>query len=216
MYPGNIIMGGGPYKQSAKNDLWLPVMGAGVAFLVRCLPIIAVILEAVIIGRAFGVIVLALAMAYAALASWRGMSLVEIVKATFWLWLIGGAFSLLWAFDQWPVPEAWLVFRFGKALASTPLQHVGRWYVMWSVGGAALESMGPWLALRAALAVALPFAFPDPWRALNWRTLTEIMAPSYANSIVAPRGAVAHTEQDATPQREDSAPRPAANNGGLF
>jgi len=215
MMPGNIIMGGGPYRQSAKNDLWLPVAGAGVAFMVRCLPIVAVAFEAVLIGRAFGPLVLCAAFAVVAFAVYHGMTLTRALSLTAWLWLIGAAFTALLAFDQWLVPESWLVFSFRKALASTPRQTEGRWYVMWSVGTRATESMGAWLALRIALAVAFPFAFPQPWKALNWRTLTEIVAPSYANSIIAPR-AMSMQEAEPQAQRADSAPLPSSGNGGLF
>jgi len=134
-------------------------------------------------------------------------------RATAWLvWLIGGGLTACWLLDAWPVPAAVLQYQLAQGL--TPAT-AGQWLPMWSVAGRAFEPMGAWLFWRVAFAVALPLGTPAPWSALNWRTLTEIVAPLLAESI-------RHQPDRATPEdktplaRADSAPPPGAPGHSLF
>ena len=201
---------GGKYRQTAQKDLWLPVYGAAVSLAVRVLlPPILVAAWAVLVGRAAGPLLL---LAAAALTA-ANQRVPPAQRAQTWLaWLIGSGLTACWLLDAWPVPAAVLQYRLAQGL--TPAT-AGHWLPLWSVLGRAFEPMGAWLFWRVALAVALPLGTPAPWSALNWRTLTEIVAPLLAESI-------RHTPDRANPEdktpvaRADSAPPTGGGGHSLF
>lgn len=201
---------GGKYRQTAKKDLWLPVYGAALSLAVRVLlPPILVAAWAVLVGRAAGPLVL---LAAAALTA-ANQRVPPAQRATTWLaWLTGAGLTACAAFDAWPIPAAVLQYSLRQGLTDAT---AGRWLPMWSVQGRAFEPMGSWLFWRIALAVALPLGTPAPWSALNWRTLTEIVAPLLAESI-------RHQPDRANPEdktpvaREDSAPPTGGGGHNLF
>lgn len=202
----------GPYSQSAKKDLWLPVKGAAVAVLIRCIPILAVSAEAVLIGRAFGPVALALVVAAEAV---NANSEPQDRIPTFWCWVAGLTFTFVWAFDAWPIPARWVAFRLLQSAMTMPGQTAGRYYVMWSFAGRAFEPMGALLFWRLAAIIALPFALPEPWAALNWRTLVEIVAPTLANSILY-KDVKPTPAPEAAPVRATSAPVEGRRPASLF
>ena len=204
------FFGEGPYKQTAKKDLWLPVKGALVSFLIRCVPILAVAAEAVLIGRAFGL----MALAVAVVAEAVNRSTQKKWIPTFWFWVVGLSFTFLWAFDAWPVPRRYLSYALLKSVLTMPGQIAGRYYVMWSFAGRAFVPMGAALFWRGVAIIALPFALPAPWSALNWRTLTEIVAPSFADSILYQH--LRKDTEDTPPQRDNSAPLEGRPSAPLF
>lgn len=200
---------GGKYKQTAKKDLWLPVYGAALSLAVRVLfPPILVAVWAALMGRAAGPLLLLTAAALTA----ANQRVPQAQRAQTWLvWLIGAGLTACWLLDAWPVPAAVLQYSLRQGLTEAT---AGHWLPMWSILGRAFEPMGAWLFWRVALAIALPLGTPAPWSALNWRTLTEIVAPLFAESI-------RHTPERANPEdkapvaREDSAP-PAGASHNLF
>lgn len=201
---------GGKYRQTAKKDLWLPVYGAALSLTVRVIaPPLLVAVWAALVGRAAGPLLL---LAAAALTA-ANQRVPPAARATTWLaWLIGAGLTACWLLDAWPVPAAVLQYRLAQGLTDAT---AGRWLPMWSVARRAFEPMGAWLFWRVALAVALPLGTPAPWSALNWRTLTEIVAPLFAESI-------RHYPDRATPEdkiplaRATSAPPEPPRSGGLL
>lgn len=194
------IFGPGPYRQTFAKDILLPLKGFLVSVLIRCVPILAVSAEAVLIGRGFGP--LALLFAMCAEAANRSTDVPERIP-TFWAWIAGLSFSFLWAFDAWPIATKYLAFGLLESAMTMPGQTAGRWYIMWSWAGRAFVPMGAALFWRVAAIIALPFALPEPWSAVNWRTLIEIVAPSFADSILHQHFKAEETD---LPQRETSAP----------
>jgi hypothetical protein len=201
---------GGKYRQTAQKDIWLPVYGAALSLAVRVIaPPLLVALWAVLVGRAAGPLLL---LAAAALTA-ANRRVPPAQRATTWLaGLIGLGLTACWLLDAWPVPAAVLQYSLRQSLAAAT---AGHWLPMWSVARRAFEPMGAWLFWRSALAVALPLGTPAPWSALNWRTLTEIVAPLFAESI---RHTPERTNQeDKTPvAREDSAPPTGGGGHSLF
>ncbi len=200
-----------PYDQSNDLDLWLPVRMFGVGLLVKLIPLIAVSMEAVLIGRMFGP--LALLIVSAALYVNRTLPEGKRVE-TLWPMLAAIAACVLWLFDAWPADAVGLeyVFHFSTDESNAILTQF-RPFILWKVGRRALEPMGVWLFFRIFLIYALPYALPEAWGALDWRIITEIVAPSYANSIVAPKGKPAETP---APVRADSTPLTGGGIGNVF
>ena len=201
---------GGKYRQTAKKDLLLPVYGAALSLAVRVIaPPVLVAAWAVLVGRAAGPLLLVAA----ALVTIANRRVPPTSRAQTWLaWLIGAGLTACWLLDAWPVPSAGLQYSLRQGLTDAT---AGQWLPMWSVARRAFEPMGAWLFWRIALAVALPLGTPAPWSALNWRTLTEIVAPLFAESI-------RHQSDRANPEdktpvaREDSAPPTGVPGPGLF
>ncbi len=201
----------GPYRQSESVDLWLPVKGALVAAAVKCVPVIAVTALACLVGRGFGI--LALALAAAAEYSNYNLPPQHRIK-TAWTWAAGFVFVALWLLDSWPLPAHVVTFALRRSVAAPT---VGQWLVMWRFDThTAWQPMGAWLALRIALIVTLPLAVTEPWQALNWRTLIEIVAPTFANSITAPPLRTPPAPEDAQAPRHTSAVQPAESDTPLF
>ncbi len=205
------ILQQGPYRQSAGIDLWLPVKGALVSVLVKSAPVLAVVAEACLIGRGFGPLLLGMALIteYAK----RKLDTPPNVK-TWQMWLAGIVFVGLWFFDAWPIPASVLSYTLRQSVAPDT---AGRWLVMWRRGTAtAWQPMGAWLTWRIALIVLMPLTLVEPYLALNWRTLVEIVAPTFANSITAPKPATAKTPVEKPLIRETSAPLTDGQNPELF
>jgi hypothetical protein len=205
-----LAMLGGKYRQTAKKDIWLPVIGAGLSFFVRVLlPPIMVAVWAALVGRAAGPI----AIAGAALVTAGNRTVPPAKRAPTWImWIIGGGLTLCWILGAWPVPPTVISFAFLKSLEAATY---GRWQPMWSIGQTAYVPMGAWFFWRMAIAIALPIGTPAPWSALNWRTLTEIVAPIFAESI-RHHPAVEQPAEDAAQPRETSALPTSPPPRGLF
>ena len=160
---------GSPYTQSAQNDLWLPVKLFGVNLLVKLLPLIAITIMAILVGRAFGPLLFVLAV----IIEFR-YEATERPAQTGSLWLAAATFTLLWLLDAWPAPFH-LSYKF--FWEGAPVIRYAVKYQPW-------QPMRGWLFLRVFGIIGIPYILPAAWESLNWRTLVEIVAPSFANSIV--------------------------------
>lgn len=181
------LLGLGKYQQSAKKDVWLPVLQFGVAAIVKTGPFILIAIEAILIGRAFGPLFIAVALygefinaRTAAEEKETGVTLPRVNTA--WPWAIAAGFTAMLAFGVWLVPETALQYcwPFIQRRMLKDVTGLGAW---WSIGGAAFEPMGSWLAWRFMLVAAMAYASPEPWRALVSRSIVEIVAPMFAESI---------------------------------
>lgn len=184
--PGNFFMGEGPYKQSGKKDVWLPLETAAVWSIVRAVPVLLLSpVEAILIGRAMGPLILLPAIALAIIASRKRKrpTLNDLIPMIV-LFVIGVTFCALWVLDAWPASRGIVQYKFKIAEdAIAGIMKTGHPYVMWSVFARAFEPMGAWLFWRIAFAVAIPYALIAPLKALNFRYFLETQAPTAAERL---------------------------------